>query len=316
MKILLAVDGSEDSLAAAEVIASRPWPPESAVRILSVVRLPFTPTAETRSLPESDYSRLESAAMQQAQEAVDQALARASVGASERQFPLTVTTEILQGQQQEVILALAEEWGAELIMLGSRGLSGVRRFLLGSVSSAVATHARCSVEVVRVDESHPVRQSQMKILLAVDGSRGSEAAVSEVAGRPWPTNSTVKIISVAESPQPLSPASWALPRDYYEQWEQSLTAQAHGAVEQAVARFQQTAGHNLAIVSEVIPGGAREVILDEADKWGADLIVLGSRGLGGVARLLLGSVSSAALAHARCSVEIARPRQKVAGGQP
>ena len=71
MNILLAVDGSDHSLAAAETIANRPSPPGSAVKILSVVGWPCTPIGETRSLPDSEYSRLESAAMEQAKERKD-----------------------------------------------------------------------------------------------------------------------------------------------------------------------------------------------------------------------------------------------------
>jgi nucleotide-binding universal stress UspA family protein len=62
----------------------------------------------------------------------------------------------------------------------------------------------------------------------------------------------------------------------------------------------------LKISSKIIEGPPRQVIVDEAEKWGADLIVMGSRGLGAWNRLLLGSVSSAVVYHAKCSVEIVR----------
>ena len=62
---------------------------------------------------------------------------------------LKITTEVANGSAKDVILDEAERWGADLIVLGSHGYSGWRRFLLGSVSHAVATHARCSVEIVR-----------------------------------------------------------------------------------------------------------------------------------------------------------------------
>jgi nucleotide-binding universal stress UspA family protein len=118
----------------------------------------------------------------------------------------------------------------------------------------------------------------------------------------------LKVISAVESLQSLRPESWGLPQGSYRKLENALEAQARAAVEKAVAQFRQTAGQSVAVLSEVLPGRAREVILDEAEKWGADLIMLGSRGLGGVARLLLGSVSSAVLSHANCSVEIVRQR--------
>lgn len=76
-------------------------------------------------------------------------------------------------------------------------------------------------------------------------------------------------------------------------------------VAQAAAQF---ASPTLTILKEVGKGQVRNVLLAEAENWDADLIVLGSRGLGGVKRLLLGSVSSAVLAHANCSVRIVRER--------
>src|SRR5262249_34217112 len=62
---------------------------------------------------------------------------------------LVITREVANGSAKDVILDEAEKWGADLIVLGSHGYKGWRRFLLGSVSHAVATHARCSVEIVR-----------------------------------------------------------------------------------------------------------------------------------------------------------------------
>lgn len=306
MKILLAVDGSPDSFVAADLIANRPWPPGSEVRILDVVRLPFTPTAETRALPDSDYTRMERAAMKQAEIAVDEARARVSVNNADRESPLLITTAILLGHPQDTILSEAEGWEADLIFLGSRGLGGFQRFFLGSVSTAVATHANCSVEIARADEAHPIRKTHLKILLAVDGSAGSEAAVQAVCERPWPEGSTVKIIAAAEPPQPFTTESWVALSNQYQDWTKTLADLARAAVEQAAV---QLAGTSLTVLSEVVKGQARDVIVREAETWGADLIVLGSRGLGGFERVLLGSVSHAVVTLAACSVKIVRQRQ-------
>jgi len=126
-------------------VARRPWPAASTVKILAVVKLPFVPTAETRSLQDSDYSRLEQALQKHASDAVARAAAQLQTSAT----ALTVTTEILVGQPVEVILAQAKQWHADLIVLGSRGLGGFKRFLLGSTSQAVVQQAPCSVLLVR-----------------------------------------------------------------------------------------------------------------------------------------------------------------------
>ncbi|HZS03504.1 MAG TPA: universal stress protein [Blastocatellia bacterium] len=146
MKILLAVDGSACSDAAVNEVAARPWPEGSEVKIISVIELPFTPTEETRSLPGSDYSGMERAGREQAQTAINRAAERLRDRDGE---PLTITAESVIGRAEDSILDAAEEWGADLIVLGSHGYRGFKRFLLGSVALAVATYAKCSAEIVR-----------------------------------------------------------------------------------------------------------------------------------------------------------------------
>lgn len=147
----------------------------------------------------------------------------------------------------------------------------------------------------------------MKILLAVDGSEFSEAAIEEVALRPWPPNSEVKVITAAELPVIIGLEPWAATPIYFDQMQGALRDSARAVVEQAVTKLK-AAGSELRISSSVLEGAPREIIVDEAEAWGADLIVMGSRGLGTWGRLLLGSVSSAVVHHAKCSVEIVRKR--------
>ncbi len=150
MKILLAVDGSDCSLAAMDEIAKRPWPAGSSVKILSVVEPPFLPTTDTWVLPESYQSQLIQAGKEQAQSAISKAENRIL----ESQGPsLEISTQITEGHTVSEILDVAEAWGTDLIVLGSHGYHGLKRFLLGSVSSAVASHAECSVEIIRCPQA-------------------------------------------------------------------------------------------------------------------------------------------------------------------
>jgi nucleotide-binding universal stress UspA family protein len=146
----------------------------------------------------------------------------------------------------------------------------------------------------------------MKILLATDGSDYSKVAVNSVAERPWPEGSEVKIISATEIPYVPATEAWVLPDSYYTELNGTARAQAEAAVEAAAWRIKAGKAPGLGIVTEVKNGHAEEVILDEAEKWGADLIVLGSHGYSGWQRFLLGSVSHAVATHAPCSVEIVR----------
>jgi nucleotide-binding universal stress UspA family protein len=145
MKILLATDGSECSAVAVNAAARRPWPANSEVKIISIVEIPAPPTAEPWALPPAYFAEMEKAAREQAQAAINSATAKLREGGAK----LKVTAEILEGAPKHAILEEAERWGADLIMLGSHGYRGLQRFLLGSVSQAVALHAPCSVEIVR-----------------------------------------------------------------------------------------------------------------------------------------------------------------------
>jgi nucleotide-binding universal stress UspA family protein len=151
----------------------------------------------------------------------------------------------------------------------------------------------------------------MKILLAIDGSRFSDAAVQEVASRPWPRGSEVRIISVVEPPILPTVESWVPPDDYIENLERTASAQAQSIVGKAADRIHDAQGDSLRVVAQIIRGHAKHEINAEAEEWGADLILVGSHGYRGLTRLWLGSVSQAVASNARCSVEIARDRRAV-----
>lgn len=142
----------------------------------------------------------------------------------------------------------------------------------------------------------------MRILLATDGSPYSEAAVDELASRPMPTDSQVLVISVVELPS----FPWAFPGGGVD-FDQQMQQTARAAVEEAVGRLKAgPESRKMNITSKVVFGSPKRVILEEADAYGAELIIIGSHGRGAWDRMLLGSVSQAVAAHATCSVEIVR----------
>jgi nucleotide-binding universal stress UspA family protein len=146
----------------------------------------------------------------------------------------------------------------------------------------------------------------MKILIAVDGSECSDVAVEEVAKRPWPSDSVMRIISVAET-LPLEVLS--LPPRYREDIERAARHRAETIVERAIARLRDSDARFLPISSTVVIDSPKDAIIEESEHWGADLIVVGSHGYRGPGRALLGSVSQAVATQAKCSVEIARRRR-------
>ena len=158
----------------------------------------------------------------------------------------------------------------------------------------------------------------MKILLAVDGSGHSEAAVHEVAARLLTAHSEVRIISVHETSYfPLVLPGEGMSVGLHLDTEAAARERAQRAVDKAAAtlRAGDTCHHRI-VTTGVPAGSAKRLILEEADALGADLIVVGSHGHGHFERFLLGSVSQAVALHATCSVEIVRSPKARTGAHP
>jgi nucleotide-binding universal stress UspA family protein len=144
MRILLAIDDSKFSEAAVETVIKQARPHDTEVRILHVVESP--PLLVAREMGGYDPA-LETALESQKQHA--EALV-AKAAELFRGRGLKVTAALEMGDPKSKILDVAEEWRADLIVVGSHGRRGFERFLMGSVSDAVARHAKCSVQIVRI----------------------------------------------------------------------------------------------------------------------------------------------------------------------
>jgi nucleotide-binding universal stress UspA family protein len=141
MKIVFATDGSNFSEAAAQMIAKQFRPQDCEIRVLNVVE-PIT-TAAMPQMGSGYFPELEDQ-KRDAKTLVE----RTATSLSQAGFK-TVSL-VLAGDAKTVILDEAANWHADLIVLGSHGRKGLGRFLLGSVSEAVARHASCSVEIIRL----------------------------------------------------------------------------------------------------------------------------------------------------------------------
>jgi nucleotide-binding universal stress UspA family protein len=155
----------------------------------------------------------------------------------------------------------------------------------------------------------------MKILLSVDGSPCSDEAIEETARRPWPSGSQIRVLTAFEVPLPPTLEAWALPPTYFDEMDRSVRAHAEGIIQRAVGRLKPSVGHEVVVEGVALPGAPRVVILDEAESWGADLIIVGSHGYRAWERFLLGSVSQSVVSHAKCSVEVVRCPVPVAGAE-
>lgn len=147
---------------------------------------------------------------------------------------------------------------------------------------------------------------RMKILVAVDGSPCSDAAVEEVARRPWPQGSSFLVLTAVEPVTPPTPEAWALPMTFVEEMDSALRDQARSTLNRAIQTLKPKLDKTNSLDGRIVPGSPRTVILEEAEEWGADLIIVGSHGYRAWERFLLGSVSQSVVSHAKCSVEVVR----------
>jgi nucleotide-binding universal stress UspA family protein len=290
MKILVAIDSSASSEAVLKEIAGRRWPEGTIARVLSVVG---------SVVAYSGVSHIEPSLNAETEAA--KALVIAAVNQL-AEHGLEANWVINVGNSRSAIVDYAHEWGPDFVFIGSHGHSGISRFFLGSVAKTVLRHVPCSVGIFRPFKRERSTKVGRKILLATDGSKYSEAAVRSVAERPWAQHTKIRLVSVIDPAElPIDPLYGmgelaGRARDIKkEQAQEALNA---------AAKILDSAGLNP--VGVVLTGDAKVRIIDEAKEWGADLVVVGAQGRGGIDRILQGSVSEAVAIHAHCSVEVIR----------
>ena len=190
------------------------------------------------------------------------------------------------------ILDEAQQWQADLIVVGSHGRSAVGRAFFGSVSQKIVKYAQTTVRVARGRSDREAGGA--RILVAFDGSPESQAALNAVASRPWASGTQVHILTVVDA---------HLARGF------PLTAgkDLAGSLQEA-GRLAASGLKSLGLEAEplVRKGDPKREILAEAEHWQADCIFIGTHGLGAAKRFLLGTAASAVISRAHCSVEVVR----------
>lgn len=143
MKILLAIDGSSFSQAAVESIIARPWPGGTEIKLVNVVEPPSLLMGREMAGYDPEFEAVWKALREAAADLVEKAARKL------REAKLNVSTELVEGDPKSQIIDIADQWPADMIVVGSHGWKGFKRFLMGSVSEAIVRHAPCSVEVIR-----------------------------------------------------------------------------------------------------------------------------------------------------------------------
>lgn len=290
MRVLIALDASPQCREIVRETGSRPWPDGSRFNLLHVLD-PFPFAKAPISLKKA----------QDAAQAQLNSVAQILIEAGWK----TETTIVLE-RPRRTISRSAASWKADLVMVGSNETGGLMRLLLGSTAQSVLRETACSVEIVRPlpKRGNTDRSSGMKILVATDGSKYSTVALRSVAARPWPKGSKVKILSVPEPFMPLGEFPYFESKEI-ENLNTSSLKEAKGYVI-AGAEILSKAGLETTTETPFPKDSHAREIVKEAERWQAQMVVVGSHGRRGFDRIAMGSVSEHVAFHAPCSVEVIR----------
>ena len=281
MRVLLGTDGSPDAVRAADWLGRFPLPAESRLLVVSVLPRLGSRAAEHQNAMHGQARQvLEDTRLKLAPRAVD--------------------VRLTEGSAREGLLQTAEEWKADLIVLGARGLGAVERAWLGSVSLSVAREARCAVMIVKGGA-----QALQRVVVGLDGSEHSRHALSFMASLPLAADTELLLVGVAEKTHfPRSAPS--VVADQLHAFVAELDEEEQSRKLQILADAEKTINRKGRVQLKSVVGNPPDEIVAAAKTTGAQLIVLGSRGIGRLQRLVLGSVSESVLLQSECTVMITK----------
>jgi len=308
MRVLVGIDGSAAADVAVGLVSRIAWPPETEVVVVEA----FEPSSGLLSAPWAELALIEAEGLE------DQIKAEAerNLANVQRQLErpgLTVRTEVLCGRPSTAIVERARTLPADVIVLGSRGHGTIGSMLLGSVSAEVVDHAPAPVLVARGTKFG-------RVLLAWDGSACAAQAADLLGSWPIFAGRSVNVVSVDD----LGNAWWtgfpepgAAETSSMYRLSSDAARSTHDRLAHQKADELRTVG--LDAEAEHRDGDAATQLIAAATAHRSDVILMGTHGRTGLARLVIGSVARNVLHHAPCSVLVVR-EQKAANthktGQP
>ncbi len=280
MKILLAVNDSTHSERAVRFVTGMRWPAGSRVIVATLEQL------RCASAVTSTQARLRAAG-------------------------ISTELRVVEGDPRAALPWLIETERVDLLVMGSPGRGSPAQLLLGSAANRAVTHAKCSVLVVKQSAmadrgKNPTRPNDaMKILIGVDESPLSRAAVEMVRRMEWPKDTMVMVLSVAQPVLPMG-AELHTPAAAFVELDEVMVRTHARTVSEACAALR---GRGLETETKVLHGDPRTVLVEAARSERADLVVVGSHGRTGLAELLIGSVAQHVVTFAPCSVLVVKLKE-------
>jgi nucleotide-binding universal stress UspA family protein len=284
--IMLAVDGSEHSLAAIALLHDLPLPPESTITVLAVLDLRHTLSRATLlAVLDKTQNRLEDTG-------------------------LKISTGLLHGNPAEELTHYAEQHPPDLFVLGAKGLRATFGILLGGVAQQVIEYATWPVLVVRAPYT-----GLNRALLVTDGSPYSQRAITYLGTLPLPDHIDVRVVTVI--PPIYLPESTiqnltigmeiVTPVARTQEEFDALEAKERAAGESLLRQSEEIL-HSFGIEakSKLLQGDAATEIIEYVKNHKIDLIVAGSRGLSQMKSWLLGSVSRKLVHYSNCSTLVVK----------
>lgn len=292
MKILLATDGSADADLAAWFLAHLPHEEQLELDALAVLFVPEL------------HGTLESQAWMTQNTAAERTQAEKTLDKIEKMFQganALVRKHVVQGHVGKAILAKAAELGADLIVMGAQGHTALSRMLLGSVSDFVATHAPCSVLVVRDTGLKEENHRQIRVCIGYDDSPQSRLALKELGRFGWGKNTQIDVVNMVAFPVvglDEVPLQLDIPQ---------IMASTEEMVRDAAEDLRELTPNLSTFVKQCSHIGLG--LADFVEERKTDIIVVGDTGRGRLERFFLGSVSRNVLRNANCSVWIVRQQK-------
>lgn len=304
MRVLLAYDGSAAADEAVTLATTVDWPGDSTIRVVAVVEPPLV-------LPGAAWAGASLAVAPEVDAQMVAHLEAQVTEAGRRLLAAGVAVEgaVLRGRPATVLVDEAGALGADLVVAGSRGHGEIATLVLGSVSAEIVDHAPCPVLIAR-------RPSLERILFATDGSETSAAAEAILLAWPIFDRAAVRVLSVANVVEPwhtgIAPTMYRQVVDAYSRDLEESKVQHRRIASEVAARLAAT---SRSVDHRIATGDAATAIVAAADEFGADLVVLGSRGQTGLTRMVLGSTARNVLHGSHASVLIVHPPRD-GGGRP